>query len=191
MTFDTKALLRLMKQSYRGGGIRIIRTDRGLRDRFFLSGAGWSLLIPKETCPGEITGQIVTWLADLPHIGYAAWVVKGFDPKPLDLAERDQALADCTAPSYVLGLKPLPLRTETDALVQLGTGQIAAFALEAFAVVSSGANLGAFDPGALLACWQDEVTEAQFWIWNDITNVPEIARTAASACRVWNIEKEN
>ena len=89
MKFDYKALIRLMKKSYKGGGIKIIRTERGLRDCFFLSGAGWALLIPKEKCPGEVTGQIVTWLADLPRIGYAAWVVKGFDPKPLEPAERD------------------------------------------------------------------------------------------------------
>lgn len=82
MKFDYKALIRLMKKSYKGGGIKIIRTERMLRDCFFLSGAGWALLIPKEKCPGEVTGQIVTWLADLPRIGYAAWVVKGFDPKP-------------------------------------------------------------------------------------------------------------
>ena len=100
MKFDYKALIRLMKKSYKGGGIKIIRTERELRDCFFLSGAGWALLIPKEKCPGEVTGQIVTWLADLPRIGYAAWVVKGFDPKPLEPAERDLAIADCTAPAH-------------------------------------------------------------------------------------------
>ena len=191
MKFDYKALIRLMKKSYKGGGIKIIRTERGLRDCFFLSGAGWALLIPKEKCPGEVTGQIVTWLADLPRIGYAAWVVKGFDPKPLEPAERDLAIADCTALTYNLGMKPLPLRTETEFLVQLGNFETAAFDLDAFAVVSGGANLGAFDPGVILARGTDEDTEAWFWIWNDITNVPEIARTAATACRVWHTEKEN
>lgn len=191
MKFDYKVLIRLMKKSYKGGGIKIIRTERELRDYFFLSGAGWALLIPKEKCPGEVTGQIVTWLADLPRIGYAAWVVKGFDPKPLEPAERDLAIADCTALTYNLGMKPLPLRTETEFLVQLGNFETAAFDLDAFAVVSGGANLGAFDPGVILARWTDEDTEAWFWIWNDITNVPEIARTAATACRVWHTEKEN
>ena len=57
--------------------------------------------------------------------------------------------------------------------------------------MDGGANLGAFDPGVILARWTDDDTEAWFWIWNDITNVPEIARTAASACRVWHTEKEN
>ena len=65
MRFDTKALLKLMKQSWRGGGVKIQRTEhRGLWDSFFITGAGWALLIPKENCPGEIAGQIVTWLAD-------------------------------------------------------------------------------------------------------------------------------
>lgn len=75
--------------------------------------------------------------------------------------------------------------------MQLGNFETAAFDLDAFAVVDGGANLGAFDPGVILARWTDEDTEAWFWIWNDITNVPEIARTAASACRVWHTEKEN
>ena len=191
MRFNVKALLKLMKKSYKGGGIKILRIEVGLRDCFFLTGADWALLIPKEKCPGEITGQIVTWLADLPRIGYAAWVVKGFDPKPLEPEERDLTLSACTAPAYTLGLKPLPLRTETEFLVQLGNFETAAFDLDAFAVVASGANLGAFDSSVLLARWTDEDSEAQFWIWNDINNVPEIARTAASACRVWPDEKEN
>ena len=161
MKFDYKALIRLMKKSYKGGGIKIIRTERELRDCFFLSGAGWALLIPKEKCPGE------------------------------EPAERDLAIADCTALTYNLGMKPLPLRTETEFLVQLGNFETAAFDLDAFAVVDGGANLGAFDPGVILARWTDEDTEAWFWIWNDITNVPEIARTAATACRVWHTEKEN
>ena len=42
MKFDYKALIRLMKKSYKGGGIKIIRTERELRDCFFLSGAGWA-----------------------------------------------------------------------------------------------------------------------------------------------------
>ena len=32
MKFDYKALIRLMKKSYKGGGIKIIRTERELRD---------------------------------------------------------------------------------------------------------------------------------------------------------------
>lgn len=118
-------------------------------------------------------------------------MVKGFDPKPLEPTERDLAIADCTALTYNLGMKPLPLRTETEFLVQLGNFETAAFDLDAFAVVDGGANLGAFDPGVILARWTDEDTEAWFWIWNDITSVPEIARTAATACRVWHTEKEN
>lgn len=35
MKFDYKALLKLMKKSYKGGGIKIIRTERELRDCFF------------------------------------------------------------------------------------------------------------------------------------------------------------
>lgn len=51
MKFDYKALIRLMKKSYKGGGIKIIRTERELRDCFFLSGAGWALLIPQGKVP--------------------------------------------------------------------------------------------------------------------------------------------
>ncbi len=49
MRFDIKAFLRLMKQSWQGGGVKILRTEhRGLWDSFFITGAGWALLIPKE-----------------------------------------------------------------------------------------------------------------------------------------------
>ena len=78
MRFDIKAFLRLMKQSWQGGGVKILRTEhRGLWDSFFITGAGWALLIPKEHCPSEITGQLVTWLADMPKIGESKWVAKG------------------------------------------------------------------------------------------------------------------
>ena len=36
MRFDIKAFLRLMKQSWQGGGVKILRTEhRGLWDSFF------------------------------------------------------------------------------------------------------------------------------------------------------------
>ena len=39
MTFSTKALLRLMKQSYKGGGLKVLRAEVSLRDCFLVSGA--------------------------------------------------------------------------------------------------------------------------------------------------------
>ena len=147
MRFDTKALLKLMKQSWRGGGVKIQRTEhRGLWDSFFITGAGWALLIPKENCPGEIAGQIVTWLADMPKIGESKWVVKG-----------------C-----------LPLCTATDALIQYGADdRAAAFPLDAFAVVQAGANLGFLDTEAGIACWKDEDTHGLFWLCDNAGNVPQ------------------
>ena len=50
MKFDYKALIRLMKKSYKGGGIKIIRTERELRDCFFLSGA--PARSPARSSPG-------------------------------------------------------------------------------------------------------------------------------------------
>lgn len=91
MTFSTKALLRLMKQSYKGGGLKVLRAEVSLRDCFLVSGAGWALLIPKEKCPGEITGQLVAWLADMPRIGDGSWLVKGYDPQPMEAAEKPPA----------------------------------------------------------------------------------------------------
>lgn len=185
MRFHTKALLKLMKQSHKGGGIKVLRTEMYLRDCFFLSGAGWALLIPKEKCPGEITGQLVTWLADMPRIGDGFWIVKGFDPKPMDPDEKSLCVPDYTSRTYNLGMKPLPLRTETDFLVQLGDRAVAALDMGAEAVVDGSVNLGAFDPPAFVAQWQDEETDALFWADNDIVNVCEKARTAAAACNVW------
>lgn len=111
MTFSTKALLRLMKQSYKGGGLKVLRAEVSLRDCFLVSGAGWALLIPKEKCPGEITGQLVAWLADMPRIGDGSWLVKGYDPQPMEAAEKAACVQEHTAGVYTLGLKLLPLRT--------------------------------------------------------------------------------
>lgn len=185
MRFHYKALLKLMKHSYRGGGIKVLRTEVYLRDCFFLSGAGWAMLIPKEKCPGEIVGQLAAWLADLPRIGDGYWLVKGYDPHPMEPAEKDLCVQDRTRGVYNLGLKPLPLRTETDILLQLGDKHIAALDVEAFDVLDGGVNLGAFDPGVHTAQWKDEDTEAIFWADNDIGNVCKAAREAAAACNVW------
>ena len=154
MRFDTKALLKLMEQSWRGGGVKIQRTEhRGLWDSFFITGAGWALLIPKENCPGEIAGQIVTWLADMPKIGESKWVVKG---------------------NYETGMACLPLCTATDALIQYGADdRAAAFPLDAFAVVQAGANLGFLDTEAGIACWKDEDTHGLFWLCDNAGNVPQ------------------
>lgn len=185
MRFHYKALLKLMKHSYRGGGIKVLRTEVDLRDCFFLSGAGWALLIPRETCPGEIVGQLVTWIADLPRIGDGYWLVKGYDPHPMEPDEKTLCVQDRTRCVYPLGLKQLPLRTETDILVQLGDRSIAALDIEAFDVLDGGVNLGAFAPGVHAARWTDEDTGALFWADNDIGNVCSAAREAAEACDVW------
>lgn len=105
MRFDTKALLKLMKQSWRGGGVKIQRTEhRGLWDSFFITGAGWALLIPKENCPGEIAGQIVTWLADMPKIGESKWVVKGCDPQDIPEDDRTIDISRYTTGNYEAGI---------------------------------------------------------------------------------------
>ncbi len=105
MRFDTKALLKLMKQSWRGGGVKIQRTEhRGLWDSFFITGAGWALLIPKENCPGEIAGQIVTWLADMPKIGESKWVVKGCDPQDIPEDDRTIDISRYTTGNYETGM---------------------------------------------------------------------------------------
>lgn len=114
MRFDTKALLKLMKQSWRGGGVKIQRTEhRGLWDSFFITGAGWALLIPKENCPGEIAGQIVTWLADMPKIGESKWVVKGCDPQDIPEDDRTIDISRYTTGNYETGMACLPLCTAT------------------------------------------------------------------------------
>lgn len=127
MRFDTKALLKLMKQSWRGGGVKIQRTEhRGLWDSFFITGAGWALLIPKENCPGEIAGQIVTWLADMPKIGESKWVVKGCDPQDIPEDDRTIDISRYTTGNYETGMACLPLCTATDALIQYGADDRAA-----------------------------------------------------------------
>ncbi len=182
MRFDIKALLRLMKQSWRGGGVKIQRTEyRGLWDSFFITGAGWALLIPKEHCPSELTGQIVTWLADMPKIGEFKWVAKGCGPQ--DIPEGDKAidLSRYTAGTYETGMVCLPICTTTNALVQYsGSNLVAAFPLDAFAVVQAGANFGFLDAETGIAHWQDEDTQGLFWLCDNADNIPQDVRDAAA-----------
>ena len=179
MRFDTKAIVKLMKQSWKGGGVKIRRFERGLRDLLFLTGAGWALLIPKENCPGELAAQMVIWLADMPRIGSSKWVVKGCDPQDIPTEESDADIRRFECGSYGTGLGCLPLRTETDALFQYGKQRAAAFPMEAANVIASGANLGFLDPAAHIARWKDEATEASFWVCDNAGNVPQDVLNAA------------
>ncbi len=115
-------------KSWQGGGVKILRTEhRGLWDSFFITGAGWALLIPKEHCPSEITGQLVTWLADMPKIGESKWVAKGCGPQ--DIPEGDKAidLSRYTAGTYDDRQgHALPICTATNALVQYSGSNLAA-----------------------------------------------------------------
>lgn len=181
MRFDIKAFLRLMKQSWQGG-VKILRTEhRGLWDSFFITGAGWALLIPKEHCPSEITGQLVTWLADMPKIGESKWVAKGCGPQ--DIPEGDKAidLSRYTAGTYETGMVCLPICTTTNALVQYSDRNLAAaFPLDAFAVVQPGANFGFLDAETGIARWQDEDTQGLFWLCDNADNIPQDVRDAAA-----------
>ena len=143
-------------------------------DSFFITGAGWALLIPKENCPGEIAGQIVTWLADMPKIGESKWVVKGCDPQDIPEDDRTIDISRYTTGNYETGMACLPLCTATDALIQYGADdRAAAFPLDAFAVVQAGANLGFLDTEAGIACWKDEDTHGLFWLCDNAGNVPQ------------------
>lgn len=140
----------------------------------FITGAGWALLIPKENCPGEIAGQIVTWLADMPKIGESKWVVKGCDPQDIPEDDRTIDISRYTTGNYETGMACLPLCTTTDALIQYGADdRAAAFPLDAFAVVQAGANLGFLDTEAGIACWKDEDTHGLFWLCDNAGNVPQ------------------
>lgn len=181
MRFDTKAIARLLKSSYKGGGVKIARTEYKLQDTFFLAGGGWQLMVPKASCPGEVIGLICGWLGDMPLIGQTVWVYKGCGLDNCGL--QDPFWEPYLAGSYCTGAKPLPLYTSSLRLFKGMDGRVAAFEQTACAVVGAGLNLGGLDEDA--AQWLDEETDAAFWADNQAGSLTAEVYAAAKNYKAW------
>lgn len=85
MTINDKALVKLMKSGYKGGGVKIYRYRD---DVLFLNGGYWTYVTPWQTAPGNVLGLIVEWLHTLPAANEGVLAIRGCEGgfEPLDFA---------------------------------------------------------------------------------------------------------
>lgn len=68
MNLNEKALVKLMKNSYKAGGVKLLRTKQ---DSIVLSGGYWLLVIDFQHLPSTVLGLLAEWLRRLPEPGEA------------------------------------------------------------------------------------------------------------------------
>lgn len=80
---NDKKLVRLMKDAYKGGGVKIWRAAN---DVLYLAGPGWACAMLWEYTPGSVLGLIASWCHGLPHKGEGWWCMDATReaPEPLD-----------------------------------------------------------------------------------------------------------
>ena len=80
---NEKALAKLMKAAYKGGGVKVFRSPE---DVLYLAGPGWACAMLWAYAPGPVLGQIAAWLHGLPEKGECWWCLDDAkdDPQPID-----------------------------------------------------------------------------------------------------------
>ena len=166
---NEKALLKLMKSAYKGGGLRVARQDRpGLStDCLALRAGHWAVLLPMDAAPGKVLGLLAEWMRELPLIGQSWLLLSGEEPERQ--AEPDNVLAAlqnaARAGLYCQGMKPAGLTLRECDVFQLGDGEILLFAPDLLDLVRSQANMGLYCAAVAEAYWQDEETGTEVWLW--------------------------
>lgn len=80
---NDKKLVRLMKDAYKGGGVKIWRAAN---DVLYLAGPGWACAMLWEYTPGSVLGLIASWCHGLPRLCQGWWCMDacGDTPEELD-----------------------------------------------------------------------------------------------------------
>lgn len=83
MIVNEKALMRAMKERYKGSGYHVAVVEGESQDKMILTGGSWAVMINANTAPRKILGYIAETVGALPSPGQAYRVRK-------DLTEREQ-----------------------------------------------------------------------------------------------------
>lgn len=162
---NEKALLKLMKSAYKGGGLRVARQAM-TTDRLILRTGNWAVSLPMDAVPGKVLGLLAEWMRELPLIGQSWLLISGEEPErqtaPDDTLDVLQEAA--RAGLYAEGMKPAGLIIREYEVFQLGDGEILLFRPDLVDLVRSRANMGLYYGDDESAYWQDEETGAEAWL---------------------------
>lgn len=90
MTLNEKALVKLMKAAYKGGGVKVYRTER---DVLCLCGPTWACAMLWKYVPGPVLGLIAGWCHGLPEKGQGWWCMDAYGEQPEPVPDMPELLA--------------------------------------------------------------------------------------------------
>lgn len=162
---NEKALLKLMKSAYKGGGLRVARQAM-TTDRLTLRAGAWAVSLPMDVVPGKVLGLLAEWMRELPLIGQSWLLISGEEPERQTVPDDTlAALQEATrAGLYSEGMKPAGLIIREYEVFQLGDGEILLFRPDLIDLVRSRGNMGLYNGEDESAWWQDEETGAEAWL---------------------------
>lgn len=71
MVVDERALIKAMREAYKGTGYDVAVDDRGGEDEVIIATALWTVIIDKESLPRKVLGLLAEHIGDLPDAGEA------------------------------------------------------------------------------------------------------------------------
>lgn len=188
---NEKALLKLMKSAYKGGGLRAAReTSRG--DRLTLRTGSWAVSLWMDEVPGKVLGLLAEWIRELALPGQSWLLLSGEEPeRQLVPDDTLAALRQATqAGLYCQGMKPAGLTMRGYDLFQLGDGEILLFRTDLIDLVRSRANMGLYNGEDESALWQDEETGAEVWLLSSRTPDSDGLVDHLACFNFWGAQKE-
>ena len=81
---NEKTLVKLMKAAYKGGGVKVYRSQH---DVLCLCGAGWACALLWKYVPGPVLGLIASWCHGLPDKGQGWWCMDAYGEEPAPVPE--------------------------------------------------------------------------------------------------------
>ncbi|WP_418972335.1 hypothetical protein [Allofournierella sp.] len=179
---NEKALVRLMKEAYKGGGVKVCRVDWSYLDLLVISTGFWAVSMPMEQAPGKVLGLLGEWLRRLPLIGEAYLLRNKADPERLDPAQKSatELLSRREGCQFAVDLKPTPFYVGNKrALQRRDDRQMLFFTAGLLELVDGFLHTGATDTDGDLAQWQQVDTDITVWICPRVDVDPERAAILA------------
>lgn len=185
---NDKALCRLMRRTFKGGGVKVCQTAEKL---FCLDGGYWAAQMPRETVPGTVLAVVAEWLRRLPEPGEGWHCLRDVPPEEF---ERTAAFAPDVLYSSdqvragLLKLAPLTWRTARMAVTE--DNVVVWFEAGVTDVLGDLASKGGGEllvllDGSTWGHWTDAETRAQIALMADDRGVPPRLTVHLSACGFW------